>query len=299
MYTELINKIKEENIERIRNAFEEVCLLGNKDDITEFVKSFDIDINYDDGYPMENIACRNDLELFKVIAELGGDVNLNNSSCLRIFASKGNLEAVKYIIEELGCDHGPIFGTTALNNYDYIKEYIYNLPPPKFEYKKGETDGIEYYWLETPPGYNFIETLKVVKNSDKEELNDDEKEFIVIINNKFAKLKIKAKLQECSEEVYKKMDDTDYIEIDQFIAQTEDEIVKKRSIDDYKININFNPVNTYSKIELEIMQSKRENPYYSVEDEFDEDDGELDRILQEDYEENKEFYEELARKYGE
>eukprot|EP01080_Neovahlkampfia_damariscottae_P009793 gene9793-2118_t len=108
MYTELINKIKEENLERIHNAFEEVCLLGNKDDIIEFVKSFDIDINYDDGYPMENIACRNDLELFKVTVELGGDVNLNNSSSLRIFASKGNLEAVKYIIEELGCDHKPI-----------------------------------------------------------------------------------------------------------------------------------------------------------------------------------------------
>eukprot|EP01080_Neovahlkampfia_damariscottae_P005131 gene5131-8737_t len=73
MYTELINKIKE-NIERIRNAFEEVCLLGNKDDIIEFVKSFDIDINDDYCYPMENVACRNDLELFKVIFELGGDV---------------------------------------------------------------------------------------------------------------------------------------------------------------------------------------------------------------------------------
>eukprot|EP01080_Neovahlkampfia_damariscottae_P008449 gene8449-274_t len=219
---------------------------------------------------MENIAYRNDLELFKVIVELGGDVNLNNSAYLRIFASKGNLEAVKYIIEELGCDYGPLFGTTALTNYDHIKEYIYSLPPPKFEYREGETDEIKYYWLETPPDYNFIETLKVVTNT---------------------------KLKECSEEEYKKMDDTDYTEIDQFIAQTEEEIIKKRNIDNYKININFKPIETHSKIELEIMQSKRDNTYYSVEDEFDEDNGELDRILQEDYEENKEFYEELACKY--
>ena len=40
----------------------------------------------------------------------------------------------------------------------------------------------------------------------------------------------------------------------------------------------------FTNIELELERSKRDNPYYSVEDEFGEDDGELDRILQEDYE---------------
>eukprot|EP01080_Neovahlkampfia_damariscottae_P009111 gene9111-1201_t len=130
-------------------------------------------------------------------------------------------------------------------------------------YCKKKVGNLEYYKIEIPENYNLFDTLK-----------------------------------ECSEEEYQKYDNTDHTEIDQFIAQTEEEIIKKRNMDEYQININFKPVKTLSNIELELIQSKRDNPYYSVEDEFGEDNGEFDRILQEDYEENKEFYEELARKYG-
>jgi len=130
MYIELINKVKEENVERIHHAFEEVCTFGVKNDIVEFVKSFDFDVNNDDGNFMEIIACRNDFELFKTMIELGGNINSNGS--LNIFARKGNLDAVKYIIEELRGDYTAMFGATALTNYDHIKEYVCGLSDEYF-----------------------------------------------------------------------------------------------------------------------------------------------------------------------
>eukprot|EP01080_Neovahlkampfia_damariscottae_P009805 gene9805-2130_t len=41
-----------------------------------------------------------------------------------------------------------------------------------------------------------------------------------------------------------------------------------------------------------------ENPHHCAEDDFDEYDDEFDKILQQEYEENKEFFDELAEKYG-
>ena len=65
------------------------------------------------------------------------------------------------------------------------------------------------------------------------------------------------------------------------------------------IKIDFKPINNiFSNIDLELLELKKENPYYSVEDEFDEDDGTFDKILEEEYEKNKDFYEELKKKYS-
>eukprot|EP01080_Neovahlkampfia_damariscottae_P008457 gene8457-282_t len=73
-----------------------------------------------------------------------------------------------------------------------------------------------------------------------------------------------------------------------------EKLEKKRELKlpkDYVIDID--PIEIYSDIELELRQLKRDDPYYSVEDEFDEDDGEAQRILDDFYEENREFYQEL------
>jgi len=62
-------------------------------------------------------------------------------------------------------------------------------------YCKKKVDNLEYYKIEVPENYNLFDTLK-----------------------------------ECTEEEYKKMDDTDYTEIDQFIAKTERRIIEKKRI---------------------------------------------------------------------
>ena len=79
--------------------------------------------------------------------------------------------------------------------------------------------------------------------------------------------------------------------------------MKKRELKlpkDYVIDLSWLP-------EEEIKKKKKYNNNWHCSkcrdleldgDGYGEDDGEFDRILQQDYEENKEFYEELARKYG-
>jgi len=111
-------------INKLNDNFEEICAYGNKDDIIYYVNKFNIDINSDDGYFLEIIACRNDLELFKLMVELGGNIKLNNNGSLQIFAHNGNLDAVKYIINECGGDYKVLMRTTAMTNYDNVHNYI-------------------------------------------------------------------------------------------------------------------------------------------------------------------------------
>eukprot|EP01080_Neovahlkampfia_damariscottae_P011469 gene11469-4633_t len=74
-------------------------------------------------------------------------------------------------------------------------------------------------------------------------------------------------------------------------------IIEINKPEKFVIDSNWEPLETHSAIELELIRLKRENPYYSVADEFDEDDGSAQRILDKDYEENMEFYEEQVKKY--
>ena len=108
----------------IHDKFEYICTYKNGTDIENYVKEFNVDVNYDDGNFLEIIACRNDLELFKMMVRLGGDTKLNNHGSLRLFAHKGNLDAVKYIINECDGDYKCLLDTTALTNHQSVHDFF-------------------------------------------------------------------------------------------------------------------------------------------------------------------------------
>jgi len=48
-------------METINNNFEKMCMVANKNDLESNIKTFNIDVNYNDGYFMEIICLRNDI----------------------------------------------------------------------------------------------------------------------------------------------------------------------------------------------------------------------------------------------
>jgi hypothetical protein len=112
--------------EIIYSHFEIICMSGTNDNIKKFISKYNIDINHNDGYYLELIVERNDLELFQMIYDLGAVISLNNYGVLRSASHNGNLELVKYIISK-GGDYNVLFGTTALTNHKHIFNYITSL----------------------------------------------------------------------------------------------------------------------------------------------------------------------------
>lgn len=107
----------------IYDNFEEICISANKNEIENYVKKFNIDINYDNGYFLEIVAGRNDIQLLDKIIELGGDIHSNNDSILRLVAHRGNVEILDYIIKH-GGNYKVLFGSSSLTNYETVKKYI-------------------------------------------------------------------------------------------------------------------------------------------------------------------------------
>lgn len=70
--------IPNEIMETIYSNFETICIQENAEVIENFIKKFNIDVNYDDGYYMELICKRNDLNLLKMFVNYNGNVHLNN-----------------------------------------------------------------------------------------------------------------------------------------------------------------------------------------------------------------------------
>jgi ankyrin repeat protein len=108
----------------IHDNFENICVNGNKKDIEDYVRKYSVDVNYDNGYYLELIVERDNIELLELMLSFGGDVHLNNDSILRSAAHRGNVEMLDYIIKH-GGDYNVLFGTSALTNYDSVKTYIF------------------------------------------------------------------------------------------------------------------------------------------------------------------------------
>ena len=62
----------------IYERFEKLCMSETFDIINEYIKKFNVDINYDNGYYLELICERNDIDLLRKFIGLGGNIHLNN-----------------------------------------------------------------------------------------------------------------------------------------------------------------------------------------------------------------------------
>lgn len=107
--------------------FDKIFMNGDKDIIKDNVKKYNIDVNYEDGYYLELIAGRNNIELFEMMVDLGSDIRLNNYGSIRLIAHEGYLELFDYVVVKYKIDCKFLLETTAGSNYKAIKDYINNL----------------------------------------------------------------------------------------------------------------------------------------------------------------------------
>ena len=82
----------------IYNQFESMCYTENITGLELFIKKFNIDVNGDDGYYLELISKRNDLELLQMFIRNGANVHLNNDELLSSCAHRGLLHIVQYLL---------------------------------------------------------------------------------------------------------------------------------------------------------------------------------------------------------
>ena len=118
--------ITNEIMEIIYNNFETVCIQENAEAIESFIKEFNIDVNYDDGYYMQLICKRNDLNLLRIFINHNGNVHINNECLLRIACHKGQFEIIEYLLKHCRSNYKVLYETTAYSNIPETKLYIDN-----------------------------------------------------------------------------------------------------------------------------------------------------------------------------
>lgn len=71
---------------------------------------------YDDGYYMELICKRNDVNLLKMFVYYNGNVHINNECLLKIACHKGQFDIIEYLLKQCNSNHKVLYGTTAYTN---------------------------------------------------------------------------------------------------------------------------------------------------------------------------------------
>ena len=110
----------------IYERFEKLCMSETFDIINEYIKKFNVDINYDNGYYLELICERNDIDLLRKFIGLGGNIHLNNEGPLRLVAHEGYILLLDYLINECHGDYKILFNSSACSNKRETKEYLTN-----------------------------------------------------------------------------------------------------------------------------------------------------------------------------
>lgn len=96
--------------------FEKKCLYDNENDLEIFIKNNNIDINFDDGYFLEIICLRNELDLLKMVIRNNANININNDCILRSVAHEGCENILNYLLYNCNVNYDILRGTTALSN---------------------------------------------------------------------------------------------------------------------------------------------------------------------------------------
>lgn len=109
------------------DEFRRLCAVGSVDDIEAFIKSHNIDLNYDD-YEFINIASRRRIiRLIEVFVEHGANVHFNNDILLGLALERGDVNLVKYFIENQNFDPEKLKGTNAYLKYQLLRDQNKNI----------------------------------------------------------------------------------------------------------------------------------------------------------------------------
>jgi hypothetical protein len=104
--------------------FENKCLYDNENDLENFIKNNNIDINFDDGYFLEIICLRNKLDLLKMVIKNNANININNDCILRTVAHEGCDNVLHYLLYNCHVNCNVLNGTTAMTNKAITKNIL-------------------------------------------------------------------------------------------------------------------------------------------------------------------------------
>jgi len=95
-----------------------VSIVMNKkyQEFEQYIKQYNIDVNYDDGYYLELICMRNNLDLLKLMINNNANIHINNEGITRLVAHKGYVELLEYLLNNYSIDYDKLFCTTACSN---------------------------------------------------------------------------------------------------------------------------------------------------------------------------------------
>jgi len=108
----------------IYDEFEELCYLGNYDDIRNYIIQYEINVNMFDGFLISVISSHNDLDLFKLFIEYGADISLDDYRCVKLIAYKGFYNLLLYILDAYEIPSDIFTKNTSFKNHDIIYKII-------------------------------------------------------------------------------------------------------------------------------------------------------------------------------
>jgi ankyrin repeat protein len=101
-------------------------MYGSVIELEQYIKKYNVDINFEHGYYIEIICMRNNLELLKLMLKYGGDINANDEYIVKYVAHEGFIELLDYIFNNYDVDIDKLFRTTACSNNKLTVEYLKN-----------------------------------------------------------------------------------------------------------------------------------------------------------------------------
>jgi ankyrin repeat protein len=114
------------NSKMIYENFENICINCNEQEIEQYIKLYNIDVNYDDGYYLEIICKRNNLNLLKLMIKYGANININNEGITRLVAHKGYIELLDYLLNNYNINYDKLYSTTACSNNKMTVDFLNN-----------------------------------------------------------------------------------------------------------------------------------------------------------------------------
>ena len=108
----------------VYGCFEDVCINCNEQEIEQYIKQYNIDVNYDDGYYLELICMRNNLDLLKLMINNNANIHINNEGITRLVAHKGYVELLEYLLNNYSIDYDKLFCTTACSNNKLTVDFL-------------------------------------------------------------------------------------------------------------------------------------------------------------------------------
>lgn len=122
------------NIDYLYHWLEELCIDGSINDIKLFFDKIKIDVNFADGYFLDLICFRDDVELLQLFIDQKANIHINNEGILRRAAHEGNHKILKFLLYNCNADYKELLNSSAYSNNKksmmIINDYINSLVIP-------------------------------------------------------------------------------------------------------------------------------------------------------------------------